>query len=89
MHYDERTPITLFLEAIQELRRRRAEAADSRAAHLLTGPAAAMEAEHAEMMRELRGRISAFDESIDLLNELHAQKEKADDLRGIEDERRS
>jgi hypothetical protein len=45
--------------------------------------------EHAEMMRELRGRISAFDESIDLLNELHAQKEKADDLRGIEDERRS
>jgi hypothetical protein len=40
MHYDERTPITLFLEAIQELRRRRAEAADSRAAHLLTGPPA-------------------------------------------------
>ena len=29
-----------------------------------------MEAKHAEMMRELRGRISAFDESIDLLNEL-------------------
>jgi hypothetical protein len=37
MHYDERTPITLFLEAIQELRRRRAEAADSRAALLPTG----------------------------------------------------
>lgn len=89
MHYDERTPITLFLEAIQELRRRRAEAAGSRAAQLLRGPPAGMEAEHAEMMRELRGRISAFDESIDLLNELHARKEAADELRRIEDERRS
>lgn len=47
-----------------------------------------MEAEHAEMMRELRGMISAFYESIDLLNELHARKD-ADELRRIEDERRS
>jgi hypothetical protein len=48
-----------------------------------------MGAEHTEMMRELHGRISAFDESIDLLNELHARKEEADELRRIEDERRS